>query len=200
MTASAMADTEPTLLMTAATTDNDERSLIGRIADVRDMAAFERLYHGYRRRLGPFVYRIVRDASANEEVFNDVMLAVWRNAASYTGASKVSTWVFGIAYRQCLKHLRGRKATVELDETMHESIDDRENLERRDLVVHALSGLSPEHRLVIELSYFQGNTYGEIAEIANCPENTVKTRVFHARRRLKTILAELGEHPPAEER
>ena len=198
-TASALADTDHVLRMTAATTDNDERSLIARVANARDTAAFERLYHDYRRRLGPFVYRIVRDASTNDEVFNDVMLAVWRNAASFSGKSKVSTWVFGIAYRQCLKHLRGRKAMVELDESMHDSVDDRESIERRDLVVRALAGLSPEQRLVIELSYFQGNTYGEIAEIAECPENTIKTRVFHARRRLKAIMTELGERAPAED-
>ncbi|MDJ0917911.1 MAG: RNA polymerase sigma factor [Woeseiaceae bacterium] len=199
MTALSLANMEHASGMMPATTDNDERSLVARIADARDVAAFERLYHDYRRRLGPFVYRMIRDASANDEVFNDVMLAVWRNAASFTGKSKVSTWVFGIAYRQCLKHLRGRKPTVELDDSMHDSVDDRQSFERQDLVVHAIAGLSPEQRLVIELSYFQGNTYSEIAEIAGCPENTIKTRVFHARRRLKAIMAELGERAPAEE-
>ncbi len=192
MTALSLANMEHASGMTAATTDNDERSLIARIADARDTAAFERLYHDYRRRLGPFVYRMIRDASANDEVFNDVMLAVWRNAASFTGKSKVSTWVFGIAYRQCLKHLRGRRSTVELDESMHDSVDDRQSIEQQDLVLHAIAGLSPEQRLVIELSYFQGNTYSEIAEIAGCPENTIKTRVFQARSRLKAIMADLG--------
>ncbi len=199
MNAPALAETEHTVRMTAATTDNDERSLIRRIVSARDTAAFERLYHGYRPRLGPFVYRIVGDASANDEVFNDVMLAVWRNAASFSGGSKVSTWVFGIAYRQCLKHLRSRKAMVELDESMHDSVDERKSIERGDLVARAIANLSPEQRLVIELSYFEGNTYAEIAEIADCPENTVKTRMFHARRRLKVIMAELGERTPAED-
>ncbi len=196
MTALSLANTDHALGMTAATTDNDERSLIARIADARDTAAFERMYHDYRRRLGPFVYRMIRDPAANDEVFNDVMLAVWRNAASFTGKSKVSTWVFGIAYRQCLKHLRARRSTVELDESMHDGVDERKTIERQDLVLRAVAGLSPEQRLVIELSYFQGNTYGEIAEIAGCPENTVKTRVFHARRRLKAIMVELGEQAP----
>ena len=199
MTALARANVGNELRMTATSTDSDDRSLIGRIAGTRDTAAFERLYHDYRRRLGPFVYRIVRDAAANEEVFNDVMLAVWRKAASYSGKSKVSTWIFGIAYRQCLKHLRGRKEMVELDDSVHDSVDDREAIERQDLVVRALEKLPPEQRLVIELSYFQGNTYNEIAAIAECPENTIKTRVFHARRKLKGIMAELGERTSAEE-
>ncbi|MEM9209338.1 MAG: RNA polymerase sigma factor, partial [Pseudomonadota bacterium] len=73
--------------------------------------------------------------------------------------------------------------------------DEGRRLEQGDLVHHALSRLSPEHRLVIELSYFQGNSYQEIAAIAGCPENTVKTRVFHARRRLQNIMQDLGEAP-----
>ena len=179
--------------------DGDDRSLIRRIADGRDVDAFERLYHAYRQRLGPFTFRIVRDAAANEEVFNDVMLTVWRKSHTYNGQSKVSTWIFSIAYRQCLKALRGRSQLAEETEAPEASIDERGALERSDLVGHALTRLSPEHRLVIELSYFQGNNYREIAAIADCPENTVKTRVFHARRRLKEIVAELGE-PAATEK
>ncbi len=173
--------------------DGDDRSLIRRIAEGRDVDAFERLYHTYRKRLGPFTFRIVRDAAANEEVFNDVMLTVWRKSHTYNGQSKVSTWIFSIAYRQCLKALRGRSKLADEAEVPEASIDERPALEQSDLVSHALTRLSPEHRLVIELSYFQGNNYREIAAIADCPENTVKTRVFHARRRLKEIVAELGE-------
>ncbi|MDJ0938429.1 MAG: sigma-70 family RNA polymerase sigma factor [Woeseiaceae bacterium] len=199
MTALAAAGTDCTVRMTAATSDLDDRSLIERIADARDAGAFERLYHDYRRRLGPFMYRIVRDPAANEEVFNDVMLTVWRKAETYNGQSKVSTWIFAIAYRQCLKVLRGRPDTVGIDEAPEESVDERGTTERRDLVGQAIAQLSPEHRLVIELSYFQGNTYSEIAAIADCPENTVKTRIFYARRRLKEIMAALGERPAVED-
>ena len=91
--------------------------------------------------------------------------------------------------------MRSRPTTVGIDEVPEEAIDERGTTERRDLVGQAIAQLSPEHRLVIELSYFQGNTYAEIAAIADCPENTVKTRVFYARRRLKEIMAALGEDP-----
>ncbi len=157
------------------------------------MAAFETLYHQYRKRLGPFMYRIVRDPAANEEVFNDVMHTVWKKSSSYNGKSKVSTWIFAIAYRQCLKSLRGRTVTVQTDLPEVGQNEEGRRMEQGDLVRHALARLSPEHRLVIELSYFQGNSYQEIAEIAGCPENTVKTRVFHARRRLQSIMQDLGE-------
>ena len=195
----ALAQAMSTAELDATPVEDDDRTLIRRIADGRDVDAFERLYHAYRKRLGPFTFRIVRDAAANEEVFNDVMLTVWRKAETYNGTSKVSTWIFSIAYRQCLKALRGRARTAEDSEAPEASVDERGAFEQSDLVRHALTRLSPEHRLVIELSYFQGNNYREIAAIADCPENTVKTRVFHARRRLKEIVAELGE-PAATEK
>ncbi len=200
MSASAIAQTGSPALETATRMDTDDRSLIRRIADERDSAAFETLYHSYRRRLGPFMFRIVQDRAANEEIYNDVMLAVWRKSATYNGTSKVSTWIFSIAYRQCLKSLRSRREFAELDEAAAGSVDDSTGLEQRDLVRRALARLSPEHRLVIELSYFAGNNYREIAEIADCPESTVKTRVFYARRRLKDIMDELGEGRSEEDR
>ncbi len=175
--------------------DEEDRSLIGRIAAARDMAAFEALYESYRRRLGPFMFRIVRDRAVNEEAYNDVMLTVWQKASAYNGESRVSTWIFGIAYRHCLKCLRNKRKEVESSQEAEELPATEGNTDDRELVAKALTLLSDEHRMVIELSYFQGHTYREIAVIADCPENTVKTRVFHARRRLKQIMSELGELP-----
>ncbi len=194
--AAALAEIEPPKGMTKTATDDDDRRLIERIAARRDTAAFERLYHDYRRRLGPFMYRIVNDQAANEEAFNDVMLTVWRKASTYNGRSRVSTWIFAIAYRQCLKSLRSARRYRDEQALPDELAAEAGNPERQDLVATALEGLSAEHRLVIELSYFGGHTYQEIAEIAGCPENTVKTRVFHARRRLRDIMAGLGERRP----
>ena len=182
-------------VMAKTATDDDDRALMQRIAAARDTGAFERLYHDYRRRLGPFMYRVVSDPAVNEEAFNDVMLTVWSKASAYNGASKVFTWIFAIAYRQCLKALRTARRHGSGEELPSDIAAEGDNPDDRDLVAKALSLLSAEHRLVIELSYFTGHTYQEIAEIADCPENTVKTRVFHARRRLKRIMSELGENP-----
>ena len=181
--------------MAKTATDEDDRKLMQRIAAGRDAAAFERLYHDYRRRLGPFMYRFVNDPAANEEAFNDVMLTVWNKASAYNGSSKVSTWIFAIAYRQCLKTLRSLRRNRSHQELVDDMAIQDDTRDSRDLVARALEQLSAEHRLVIELSYFGGHSYREIAKIADCPENTVKTRVFHARRRLKQIMAELGERP-----
>ena len=70
------------------------------------------------------------------------------------------------------------------------------HLQRKELrtrLSEALIALSPEHRAVIELTYYEGCTYREIAAIVGCPIDTVKTRMFHARRRLKALLADRGE-------
>ena len=195
MMAAQLADSGIRQGMAKTATDDDDRALIARIAANRDTGAFERLYHDYRRRLGPFMYRFVNDPGANEESFNDIMLTVWNKASAYNGNSKVSTWIFSIAYRQCLKTLRSARKNQATEPLPDNLVAESGGADSQDLVSNALSQLSAEHRLVIELSYFVGHTYQEIAEIADCPENTVKTRVFHARRRLKNIMRELGERP-----
>lgn len=186
--------------VTEATGDGTDRELVRAIAERADVGAFERLYNGYRHRLGPFMYRFVRDTFAHEEAFNDIMMTVWRKAATYNGASKVSTWIFAIAYRHCLKALQRRQhEPLGDDEDTLAAPDERGVIEQREVIERALSGLSAEHRLVIELAYFGGHNYREIGEIADCPENTVKTRIFHARRKLKALMQALGE-TAAEER
>ncbi len=182
---------EQTLPVSAAgDIDEDDRDLLRQMTEAADRNAFERLYHLYRRRLGPFLYRIVRDPAANEEIYNDVMLAVWRKPQAYNGESKVSTWIFAIAYRLALKWLRDQKTPPQLDAP--EATDDFEGYERSDLLRQALDALSPEHRLVVELSYLRGDSYEDIARVAGCPVNTVKSRMFYARRRLRTIMQELS--------
>ena len=63
----------------------------------------------------------------------------------------------------------------------------------------ALGRLSTDHRDVIELTFFQGLSYAEIADVVGCPENTVKTRMFHARKQLKGFLEAAGFDPDAVE-
>jgi RNA polymerase sigma-70 factor (ECF subfamily) len=65
-------------------------------------------------------------------------------------------------------------------------------------LARAIETLSPEQRAVVELTYYHEHSYQEIAEITGCPVNTVKTRMFHARRRLAQLLAGLGWHRPQE--
>ena len=122
-----------------------------------------------------------------------MMFVVWTDAKKFRGKSAVSSWIFGIAYRKALTALR-REGRYEAPLRRDVETADPHGSPRADLeLIHAgLAGLSPDHRQVIELTYFCGYSYEEIAAIADCPVNTVKTRMFHARRRLKVLLPRLA--------
>ncbi|WP_299654893.1 RNA polymerase sigma factor [uncultured Tateyamaria sp.] len=170
-----------------------------------DVTAFEQVHKKYFPKLMHFARRITGSAEAAEEVANDVLMTVWRTADRFEGRSKPSTWIFGIAYRVAMKQrtkLQRRAGDVELDEGMIASKDDTaEAVIRGTDLKNALDQLKPELRAVVELTYYNGYLYTEIAEILDCPVGTVKTRMMTARRRLRGILSDEeqtgGEHAVA---
>ena len=178
-----------------------EAVLVGRIA-AGDQKAFAEFYGLYRRRLARFLGRFLASADTIDELINDVMYIVWRESARFEARSRVSTWVFGIAWRKALKALE--KQRREIPHSALEPDDmpasERTGFEERDWLRRGLDRLTPEHRMVLELTFYVGCSYEEIAAIANCPVNTVKTRAFHARQRLHAILDALDgarpESPP----
>jgi RNA polymerase sigma factor (sigma-70 family) len=180
---------------------DDELSLLHRIAR-HDRGAFEAFYSLYYRRLFSYLFKITRRAEMVEEVLNDVMLVIWTKAHTFDGRSRPSTWVFGIAFHKAMKALAQRRpAEQQSDGTENdapEPVDGDEPeslLARRELATtlgRALLALSAEQRSVVELTYFVGLSYQEISEVMACPVNTVKTRMFHARRRLRALLPEMG--------
>lgn len=182
-------------LRPASAADIDDVRLIQRIA-AGELRAFETLYRGYFPRLIRFLDRMVRGAPLMEEVINDTMLVVWNKAHTYNLSSKVSTWIFAIAYRKALKAIK--YADEPLDYDFDSCADERSpapdqeaaRAQLQQLVATALDALPLEQRIAVNLSYYHGMGYAEIAEIMDCPENTIKTRMFHARRRLKALLAD----------
>jgi RNA polymerase sigma-70 factor (ECF subfamily) len=174
---------------TAAFDETRERLLLQRIA-AGDRAALEEMYLQYHRRLARFLVRVTYRHELAEEIINDTLWIVWRQAGEFRGGSRVSTWIVGIAYRralQTLRHASVRPGVAAIDEPT-EPEDPASEVERRDLLDRALATLPPEQRLVLELIYVLGHTCEEIATITSCPVNTVKTRVFHARRKLRELL------------
>lgn len=181
-------------------TEQSDEQLIARVAG-RDREAFERLYHRYHRRLYGYLARLVRRPELIEEALDDTMFAVWRQAARFEHRSAVSTWILGIAHRTALKAIARddrwtARARAEVAEQA--SVDPSEPAagivhgERRAVIDRALAALSPEHRAVVVLTYFDERSYEEIAAIVGCPVNTVKTRMFHARKSLRRLLPALG--------
>lgn len=161
-----------------------DQELLARIIDGDDGALAE-LYQRYYRRLARFLLRVTRDPDLAGEVINDVFLVVWQKADQFRGDSSLSSWILGIAYRKALKALKKVRRWEPL--TGAEPARPDPATQRLELD-SSLGQLSPEHRAVMELAYFFGYSYREIGEILNCPENTVKTRMFHARRTLQSIL------------
>jgi RNA polymerase sigma-70 factor (ECF subfamily) len=179
----------------AAVADESDEGELVRLVGAGDRLAFQSLYRSYFPRLARFLDRMTRNVPLLEEVINDTMLVVWQKAGSYDGSSKVSTWIFGIAYRQALKALRGHDEPVEApEEAPGEEWNEPEHaMAARELqrgVSKALDALPMEQRVVVSLTYYHGMAYQEIAETMGCPVNTVKTRMFHARLRLKDMLSD----------
>ena len=164
-----------------------------------DRTAFEKLYQAYQARIFRYLFRMVGNAETAEELTNDAMVAAWKAASGFKGQSKASTWLFGIAHHKALNELRRTAPqTVEIENAAEisapgegpEAAARRHDVERG--VQGALRELSPEHREVVELTFYQGLSYQEIAEIMECPVNTVKTRMYYAKQRLQAALESKG--------
>jgi len=172
-----------------------DADLIGLICK-KDEKALELLYRHYYSRLFRFVARITRREELIDEVINDVMYVVWEKAESYNQKCQASTWIFGIAYNKARQSLRnaGNNDEESIDEMdgdnplFGENDSGLKQLEMTDWLESALDMLSLDQRAVIELTYFQGLHYSEIALLMECPENTIKTRMYHARKKLAVIL------------
>ena len=172
----------------------DEALLIARIRE-HDLRAFECLYRRYHPRLTRFLTNLIRRPPLVEEVLNDTMLVVWNKPESYNGASRLSTWIFAIGYRKALKALSRYDAPQEDAQAERRASGEpgpEHELGRRQTqaaLLEAMRQLSPDHRAVVDLTYFHEMGYREIAEVMDCPVDTVKTRMYYARRHLKRVLA-----------
>ncbi len=170
----------------------EERAIFERVVngEREGIADFYRLYHP---RLFRFAYRLTNSFSAAEELVNDVMLAVWEGAASFRQQSKVSTWVYGIAYRKCMSHLRRKHIKTVPDISVEHLADETsDNIEVAQWVRQGLDCLPVDQRLCMMLVFYVGCSYAEVADITDSKAETVKTRMFYARKKLKATMPELA--------
>jgi len=184
-----------------ALSNDDEYELLQRISMHKDSKALKELYAIYHPRLAGFLRRMTQDEETISELINEVMYSVWKHAHQFKNSSKVSTWIFTIAYREFCRALKKEKTQQNLlnniaeqtkMENQEEQTIEQTSLESNDLILKALEHLPEEQRVAIELRYFVGNSIKEIATIAKCPENTIKTRIFHARRKLRSVIGNLS--------
>ena len=178
--------------------DNDEVLRLLALIGQADEAAFRELYRAFSRRLYAYVLRQLGDPAQAEEIVADTLYEVWRQPARFRGDSQFSTWLIGIARNKVLMAFRSRKPDQQHDdiadvaETL--AADDPSAFEllaqqqRHEGVRHCMGKLSDEHRECVHLVFYEGLSLAEVAGVQGCPEGTVKTRLFHARAKLKNCL------------
>jgi RNA polymerase sigma factor (sigma-70 family) len=180
------------------TLDLEQQAALVQAVARGERRAFEQLYALFFRPLSGYLLRMVRDSSLVEELVDDTFFEAWKHAARFRGDSKLSTWLFGIARNRALNALRALKPPH--DELEDEQIfadsaqaPDRQASRRQtaQALAGALADLPADQREALELVLHQGLSYEEAAQVLRAPLNTVKTRVFHARRKLREALADL---------
>lgn len=178
---------------------SDDRALIRAIAG-GDAKALERLFSRNQTRVFRYLVRVVRNQAVAEELLNEVFLGVWQGAGGYEGRSEPTTWMLSIAHNKAVSALRKkREVSGAFDEASAELEDADDSPEvtaqKSDKSAHiraAMSGLSAEHREILDLVYYQEQSVSEAAEVLGIPEATVKTRMFYARKKLSDLLKARG--------
>jgi RNA polymerase sigma-70 factor, ECF subfamily len=181
--------------------DNDRVKLLLERVAREDQAAFRELYKAFSRKVFAYVLNMLNDHARAEEVLVDTMHEVWRHPARFRGDSQFSTWLIGIARNKALMVYRARRP----DET-HDDLDDIAETapadtpdgfaelaqrQRAEGVQHCMGRLTDEHRECMHLVFYEGLSLAEVAEVQRCPEGTVKTRLFHARQKIRKCLETL---------
>src|SRR6516225_11817817 len=180
------------------TPDASDVALIRSIA-AGDKHAMQILFARHNVRVFRFIARFVGDKSAAEDLVSEVFLDVWRHAGRFQGRSQVTTWLLAIARNKALSALR-RRSTEELDDKTVAAIEDPQdnpevtiqNRQTSEILLNCLTQLSPPHREVIDLVYYHEKSIDEVADITGVPQNTVKTRVVYARRRIAELMSAQG--------
>jgi RNA polymerase sigma-70 factor (ECF subfamily) len=173
-------------------------SLLTRMA-TGDRLALHAFYARHHVRVYRFVLRILGDPTLAEDVISDVFIDAWRQAGNFEGRSAVSTWLLAIARHKAFAVLR-RRPTESLDQETAAEIQDTSDTpevalqkQNRGIVLRrCLSALPVAHREIIDLVYYHEKSVAEVAMIFAIPENTVKTRLFYARKKLATLARAAG--------
>ncbi len=171
----------------AGAEEREDRRLLERVSR-GDEAALRGLYDRFGERILRYVYTLLHNRHLAEEVVQETMVAAWNGAGRFGGRSKVSTWLFGIARHRAMDLLRREIRGERVPDVVLTIPDPAPAVERREHVLSALSGLPDDQREVVFLTFYEGLSYKEIAATLEIPEGTVKSRMYHAKRKLAEAL------------
>jgi RNA polymerase sigma-70 factor (ECF subfamily) len=177
--------------------------LTARIA-AKDEAALQELYAAYGQRLYAYALRLTADPAQAEDVIQDALVAVWHSARKFRGEGRLLAWLLGIVHHTAVKSLRRRSTpiTAEMEASLPASgplpEEQVQASEQSAWVRQGLRWLSPEHRAVLELVFYQGLSLQETAQVCGCPLGTVKSRLSYARQQLRGVLSRTESQSSAE--
>jgi RNA polymerase sigma-70 factor, ECF subfamily len=179
--------------------EQSDENLIRAIA-AGSQAAMRTLYARHHLRVYHFIVRLGSDSDRAEDMVSEVFLTVWRQADTFENCSQVSTWILSIARFKALT-AHGRRREPQLDEDAIKTVaDDADTPEqtilhadRRAQLRSCIAQMSSDHREVIDLVYYHDKSVEDVAKILHVPKNTVKTRMFYARKHLARLLATHGD-------
>jgi RNA polymerase sigma-70 factor (ECF subfamily) len=159
-----------------------------------DRAALKEIHSCYSPRIRSFALKLTRRPDLADEITSETLTTIWLSAARFRNASKVSTWIFGIVRILSMRALRnaGAAASIPADSQVEEGHDPWPNDELCEWLDAALALLPEEQRTPLELCYRLGHSCQQIADSVGCPLSTVKTRMFHGRRKLRQLLPRLA--------
>jgi RNA polymerase sigma-70 factor (ECF subfamily) len=179
-------------------TDTVDLADLARVAQGSE-EALRALHARHATKVFRFVLRLVRNEAIAEEVTNEAFVEIWRGAARFRGGASVSTWLLSVARNKAVDRLR-KRSEESLDEEAAAAVPDDADtpeveLAKRDkgaLMRRVIDDLSPVHKEIVDLVYYQERSVAEAAQVLGVPENTVKTRMFYARKQLARLFAEAG--------
>jgi RNA polymerase sigma-70 factor, ECF subfamily len=177
---------------------NEEIRLIARVRQGH-ADAFRELVEAYQERLAAFVWRMVRNHHEAEDLCQAAFVKAYQSLDSYSSNYAFSTWLFTIAYRLCLNHLRKKKAiSGETDfsyigngeaDAAHSLANSEEAKRLRDLIWTAVDKLTPPQKSTVLLFYREGKSCQEIGVVLGIPAVTVKSHLHRAREKLRQLLS-----------
>lgn len=176
----------------------DDIELLQRIAS-GDQTAVRPLYARHNLRIFRFIVRMTGNEATAEDLTNEVFLEIWKHAGRFEGRAAATTWMLSIARNRTISFLR-KRSEAQLDDEYAAAVpDDADTPEviaskgdKGAQIRACLDKLSDEHKEIVELVYYHEKSVSEVAEIVGIPQGTVKTRMFHARKKLGALLGEAG--------
>ncbi|MCO6466707.1 MAG: RNA polymerase sigma factor [Bradyrhizobiaceae bacterium] len=161
------------------------------IRDKNDEQAFTALYRRYDKRVYAYCLRALGNHEEAQDVFQLVMMTIYDKRQAFVDGS-FAAWLFTITRNSCLKAIRNRKNTTELNEDIHtpDEHDGRSaDFMLKDALQHAIKHLADEFREALELRYFDELSYEEIAQTLGISVSLAKVRVFRAKQQITNHLS-----------